>query len=276
MNINYQIDQENLCEQEVNNPIKLFINLVESDTILHITTGAFDDDTIWWNSFRMFKENIQCLYHTKCIRDQLFQESSATSLFLVNKKVITVIEEIRKDRVPSDLKDNIEQSIINKNDIIYTLRNFQQQHKLFFQHYENMPRQSIPHPAIRAVAYEDINKLYKNAITLSKHFSLHQYDENYINNQRFLFDANVHEKSCRFGKSVTLSMNNPATNIINLLGNDTDDESIYSDKKQNPLTWGTQHSYNDNDAKNNDNYDADDDDENDNDDNGNEDNIESK
>ena len=47
---------------------------------------------------------------------------------------------------------------------------------------ENMPRQSIPHPAIRAVAYEDINKLYNNAITLSKHFSLHQYDENYINN----------------------------------------------------------------------------------------------
>jgi len=224
----------------------------------------------------MFKENIQCLYHTKCIRDQLFQESSATSLFLVNKKVITVIEEIRKDRVPSELKDNNEQYIINKNDIIYSLRNFQHQHKLFFQHYENMPRQSIPHPAIRAVAYEDINKLYKNAITLSNYFSLYQYDENYIKNQRFLFDANVHEKSCRLGKSVTSSMNKPAANIIKLLGNDTDDESIYSDAKQNPLTWGTKHSYNDNDAKNNDNYDADDGDENDYDDNDNEDNIESK
>jgi len=276
INIDYLIEQANHYEQEVNNPMKLFINLVESDTILHITTGAFDDDTIWWNSFRMFKENIQCLYHTKCIRDQLFQESSATSLFLVNKKVITVIEEIRKDRVPSELKDNNEQYIINKNDIIYSLRNFQHQHKLFFQHYENMPRQSIPHPALRAVAYEDINKLYKNAITLSKHFSLYQYDENYIKNQRFLFDANVHEKSCRLGKSVTSSMNKPAANIIKLLGNDTDDESIYSDEKQNPLTWGTKHSYNDNDAKNNDNYDADDGDENDYDDNDNEDNIESK
>jgi len=53
MNINYQIDQENLCEQEVNNPIKLFINLVESDTILNIVTGAFDNDTTWWNSFWM-------------------------------------------------------------------------------------------------------------------------------------------------------------------------------------------------------------------------------
>ena len=82
--------------------------------------------------------------------------------------------------------------------------------------------------------------------------------------QRFLFDANVHEKSCRFGKSVTPSMNKPATNIISLLGQDTDDESIYSDAKQNPLTWGTKHYF-----KNND-------DENDNDDNDNENNIESK
>ena len=107
--------------------------------------------------------------------------------------------------------------------------------------------------------------------------SLHQYDENYINNQRFLFDADVHEKSCRLGKSVTPSMNKPATNVISLLGKDTDDESIYNDAKQNPLTWGTKHSYaNDDDTKNNDNYDADDDDENDDDDNGNEDNIESK
>ena len=61
-------------------------------------------------------------------------------------------------------------------------------------------------------------------------------------------------------------MNKPAANIIKLLGNDTDDESIYSDEKQNPLTWGTKHSYNDNDAKNNDNYDADNGDENDYDD----------
>ena len=46
MNIDYLIKQENFYEQEVNNPIKLFINLVESDTILHISTGAFDDDTL--------------------------------------------------------------------------------------------------------------------------------------------------------------------------------------------------------------------------------------
>ena len=117
--------------------------------------------------------------------------------------------------------DNIEPDMINvqnENDIVYTFRHFQHQHKLFFQHYENMPKQSIPHPAIRAVAYKDINKLYKKAITLSKHFSVHQHDENY-----------VHEKSCRFGKSVTPSMNKPATNIISLLGEDTDDESIYGD-----------------------------------------------
>jgi hypothetical protein len=246
MNIDYLIKQEILCEQEINNPIKLFINLVENDTILNIVTGAFDDDTIWWNSFRMFKENIQCLYYVKCIRNQLFQESSATALSDTNEEVMKVIEEIRNDRVPSNLKDNIESDMINvqsKNNTVYTLRHFQHQHQLFFQHYENMPRQSIPHPAIRAIAYEDINKLYKKAITKSKHFSLYQHDENYMKNQRFLFDANVHEKSRRLGKSFTPSMNKPITNIINLLGKDTDNESIYSDSKQNPLTWGTKHAY---------------------------------
>jgi len=51
---------------------------VESDTILDIVTGAFDNDTTCWNSFRMFKENIKCLYHAESIRNQLFQESSVT------------------------------------------------------------------------------------------------------------------------------------------------------------------------------------------------------
>ncbi len=51
---------------------------MESDTILDIVTGAFDNDTTWWNSLRMFKENIKCLYHAESIRNQLFQESSVT------------------------------------------------------------------------------------------------------------------------------------------------------------------------------------------------------
>jgi len=105
----------------------------------------------------------------------------AINFFKKVKEVIKVIEEIRKNRFPSHLVDNIEPDMINvqnENDIVYTFRHFQHQHKLFFQHYENMPKQSIPHPVIHAVAYKDINKLYKKAITLSKHFSVHQHDEN--------------------------------------------------------------------------------------------------
>ena len=153
----------------------------------------------------MFINNNDCPHHAKHVRDSfLKQETSLNAFVLANQKVISGLKEIRKYRIPSDLVENIEI------DDIHSLRDLHQKLTAFFENYDNLPTQRIPNPFIRNAAYGDITILYNNAIKLSKWISLHEHDKNYLKNQRFLFDANIHDKGRRLGKSFTPSMNKPA------------------------------------------------------------------
>ena len=204
-NIEYGLQQERLCEQPIYNPLKLFKDLIENDAIFYIVTGAFNDDKSWWKSLQMFINNNDCPHHAKHVRDSfLKQETSLNAFVLANQKVISVLKKIRKYRIPSDLVENIEI------DDIHSLRDLHQKLTAFFENYDNLPTQRIPNPFIRNAAYGDITILYNNAIKLSKWISLHEHDKNYLKNQRFLFDANIHDKGRRLGKSFTPSMNKPA------------------------------------------------------------------
>ena len=182
----------------MNNPIQLFIDLVESDFILYITTGAFMNKKNWWNSFFKFIDNINCCYPVKLILNQLFNEEVTCNTFpMTNNIVISIINDFRKDSVRTDLLDHINGGKLDGKceiDGIIGLRDLYLQLISYFEKYDKMPTQNIPHKAIRVNKYEDMTKLYDECININSCHPKIERNINYINHKRYLFDANIHEK----------------------------------------------------------------------------------
>ena len=202
--INYAKKHQN-NNKPFNNPVQLFIDLVESDFIIYITTGAFMNKKTWWNSFLQFIDNINCFYPVKLIRNQLYVEKICNRFSMTNNIIIDIINVIRKDSVRTDLIDEINAGKLDGQceiDGIKGLRDLHLQLISFFKNYDKMPKQNNPHKAIKLNHYKNMTKLYEDCIILNSCHPINERNINYLNHKRFLFDANIHEKGRRYGKTI--------------------------------------------------------------------------
>jgi len=85
-----------------------------------------------------------------------------------------------------------------------------------------MPKQSIPHKAIKKYKYEIMTKLYNDCMILNSYQLINERNINYMNHKRFLFDANVHEKGRRYGISIEYMCGTKVND--NVINNDIDDD----------------------------------------------------
>ena len=141
---------------------------------------------------------------------------------MTNNIVISIINEIRKDSVRTDLIDDINGGKLDGKceiDGIIGLRDLYLQLISFFEKYDKMPTQNIPHKAIRVNKYEDMTKLYDECININSCHPKIERNINYINHKRFLFDANIHEKGRRYGKTIK-------SICCTKLNNDIDNDNI--------------------------------------------------
>ena len=261
------LNEEQKYELPLNNTTPLFINLVESDTIMWLVTGSFPNKNSWWNSLREFLDDNNCPDQIKQIRNQyILPNKDSKTLHKINTQLISIITEIRNNGNDFNVVETIDEDELNTKyevNFIDHLRDTHTQLSRFFLIYDQMLPQRIPHPCIRPIAYEDINQLYEKAIKDNTFTDFDEHTETFLKHQRFLFDANIHDKSRRNGISFTPSMNNVTSQNIKLFNENYhtrfqlspnhenyDNQSTYGESfenkntsEQNEATWGTKHSY---------------------------------
>ena len=182
-------------------PLDMFLPILECDTIMHITTDAWPDLVLWFESFRRYALNPNCSNPAMLLRNAIQQQSpmwhaQASALVSVemyaqrNSRMDTITrydtQEFPESHLQHEPYETLQSKVIK-----------------FQQTIQGMPYRYVPTNRVRAERsqYALITEQFQAALGSPYGRPLHLRSRKYLQEQEFLFRANVQEQLNRYSRT---------------------------------------------------------------------------